>query len=563
MKTGYSNTFSKPAFLRDSYLLKNKIIPSFSLMPRNLKDWHLGLCKFIFLFIITLAPLYATTSDYGITSDEPIYQEAAREIIKWLNLPLDKMINRSAINKYWKTDPGRNVHPSGTKLLYITAQKLIFWEKEPYRQNAILNIIIFSFSIVAFFYWYFKGNLSDCLISIIILLSIPRFFAHAHFPATDIPMLSFLMLLATSMDIVADHRKLCWLPGIILGIFISFKITSILLIIPLIPFYLFSYREKNSYRALRFITIFLTGLLTFYIINPDYWFEPVTRIREFITSSATRKEWTPFTVFFAGNFYLYRAPFYYPFTMFMITTPILHIIFLFTGLWASSGRLLEDKKSILALLCLISPFIILSLPISPAHDGIRYLLPAFPFLVCFMSAGLKRLLLFIKDISARNIRDKMKGIIVTGLMLVIFAMDFHNPARVPPFELSYYNSLVGELSGAHKQGYETTYWWEIINDALLDQINEECEGKKVFFPFPPTDYYFIHLINSKKIKFIPQFDVQGSDFMLVFGRPYVRYWESYATDKYKKTGNVPVPVWSIDLDGVPLLRLYKIMRANK
>ena len=70
----------------------------------------------------------ATLTDYGITSDEPIYMEAAWNIEKWLSLKPNKIFNQNEIDRYWKTDPIRNVHPSGVKWLYLTAQKSIFWE---------------------------------------------------------------------------------------------------------------------------------------------------------------------------------------------------------------------------------------------------------------------------------------------------------------------------------------------------------------------------------------------------------------------------------------------------
>ena len=124
------------------------------------------------------------------------------------------------------------------------------------------------------------------------------------------------------------------------------------------------------------------------------------------------------------------------------------------------------------------------------------------------------------------------------------------------------NSLIGELPGAHKKGYETTYWWEIINDRTLDKINDTCRKKTVYSPFPPVDFYFMHLLHSNKIHFKPSFQSWGSDYMLVYGRPYVEYWESHAKLEYLTYGNVPVPLWSIDIDGIPLLKVYKIVRLK-
>jgi hypothetical protein len=40
--------------------------------------------------------------------------------------------------------------------------------------------------------------------------------------------------------------------------------------------------------------------------------------------------------------------------------------------------------------------------------------------------------------------------------LALLALDLHNPARHPPYELSCYNSSVGGLGGAYRGCYETT-----------------------------------------------------------------------------------------------------------
>jgi hypothetical protein len=172
--------------------------------------------KWIIPFFLLLVPLWITLYDYGITWDEPIYMEATLKIKQWLSLPSLEMMNPEVINRYWKTDPGRNVHPSGLKWFYIIAQKTIFWEKDPYRQNGLLNILFFSVSIIIFLNWWDKNSYWRPLSYVLILLTIPRFFAHIHFPATDIPMISFLLLFLVYLDRML-FRKSFWLAGIFLG----------------------------------------------------------------------------------------------------------------------------------------------------------------------------------------------------------------------------------------------------------------------------------------------------------------------------------------------------------
>ena len=144
------------------------------------------------------------------------------------NIETDEKLDPKIIDHYWKTDPKRNVHPSGVKWLYLVAQKIIFWKDDPYEQNSILNVSIFSISLIAFLIWWAGNSLRRSIISIVLLFTIPRFFAHIHFPATDIPMTSLLLLFIVCLDLCL-HKKCFWLSGIVLGFFLSIKITSLLL----------------------------------------------------------------------------------------------------------------------------------------------------------------------------------------------------------------------------------------------------------------------------------------------------------------------------------------------
>lgn len=517
------------------------------------------LLKWSLLLLLTFIPVMLTISDYGVTFDEPIYMEASWHIQKWLSLDSREMFNPIVIDCHWKTDPGRNVHPSGLKWLYIAAQKSIFWEKDPYLQNRTLNVLVFTISLLLFLRWWHGNSFWKGAFFILLLLSIPRFFAHIHFAATDIPMTSLLLVFLVCLHKTL-FRKSFWLAGCVLGIFTSIKITSTLLAFPVLLVFLIWHRHEWKVVLPHIIMTCLIGLLVFYALNPDWWFSPLSRCRELLTQSLTRRLWTPFTVYFGGHFYNYRAPFYYPFTMFFITTPLLHILFLFSGLtfFFIDKQLRVNLKKVLVFICLVFPLLLLTLPMSPAHDGVRYLLPSFPFAACFMTLGLEKLWHLVTDHSSFSLIKRAAMWVAAAGAITLLAGDLHNPARYPPFELSYYNKIVGGLSGAHRRGYETTYWFEILNDDVLEQLNEFCAGSTVYLPHTPTDFYFKHMIKDRRIEFRPVQDHQKADFMLIIGRPFVGYWEFRTLPIFRQEGKIPIPVWEISLDSIPLLRLYRI-----
>jgi 4-amino-4-deoxy-L-arabinose transferase-like glycosyltransferase len=518
----------------------------------------------VLLFLVFSLPILSTLPDYGITHDEPIYMEASRNVREWLSLDLRNMLSKDSIEQHWKTDPLRNVHPSGVKWLYVIAQDIVFWEKDPYLQNRLLCIFAFTASLALFLQWNFRPSLAKSVFAILLLLSLPRFFAHAHFAATDIPMTAFLMLFTMAAKKSMENGS-TWLTGILLGILASIKITSLLLALPVLILFVILHRKAWEKTLQSASMLCLTAGLTFYAINPDWWFSPLSRSVEFITQTVTREHWTPFTVYFGGNFYSYRGPIYYPFVMFFITTPLLHLLLLFVGL----GFFFHDRtywvegRMIMVLIGFSTPFLIIAFPLSPTNDGIRYLLPAFPFAVCLMTLGFVRLWSFVVH-SSRSSTAKVAarlGLAVGSLALL--ALDIHNPARQPPYELSYYNSSVGGLAGAHQRGYETTYWWEILNDPALQQLNSLASGSRVYFPLLPADLLFKDMTEAGKIKFTPTVDPLDTEFMLIFGRPYVGFWEERTFSVLRQGGKKAVPLWGITVDSVPLLRLYRILAADE
>lgn len=517
----------------------------------------------LLLFLLFSAPVVFTLSDYGITHDEPIYLEASRSIRHWLSLDLRHMLNRESIEEHWKTDPFRNIHPSGVKWLYIIAQGTVFWEKDPYTQNRLFFIFVFAGSLALFLQWNLGPSLFKSILAVLLLLSIPRFFAHAHFAATDMPMTAFLMLFVMAASRSMEHSN-PWLAGMLLGFLASIKVTSVLLALPPLALFLILHRTAAK-KALRTASLLiLTAVLTFYLVNPDWWFSPLSRTAEFITQTVTRKHWAPLSVYFGGTIYFYRGPFTYPFVMFFITTPLLHLLFLLAGLGCFfHGKTLRiDRRMITGFVGFFTPFVLLALPVSPTVDGIRYLLPAFPFAACWMTIGFLLLWNFIARSPRKSFTTVALRVGLAAVSFALLALDIHTPARQPPYELSYYNRSVGGLAGAHQRGYETTYWWEILNESALQELNSLTSGSRVYFPVPPTDLFFMHMTEAGKIRFTPSLEPLGAEFILIFGRPYVKFWEERTFSALRQDGKRAVPVWSMTVDSVPLLQLYRIIGAG-
>jgi len=211
------------------------------LKPSHIHTLWSKAATFVVLLALTFIPVALTLPDYGVTFDEPIYMEAAWNVQKWLSIEPSILFDREGIDCYWKTDPLRNVHPSGLKWLYLCAQKSIFWEKNPYIQNRVLNVFILAVSLLVFLLWWGEGSFWRGTLFILLLLTIPRFFAHTHFAATDIPITSFLLLFIVCIEKTFSGKRF-WLTGILFGILASIKITSLLVVLPALLAFVVWYR---------------------------------------------------------------------------------------------------------------------------------------------------------------------------------------------------------------------------------------------------------------------------------------------------------------------------------
>ena len=103
---------------------------------------------------------------------------------------------------------------------------------------------------------------------------------------------------------------------------------------------------------------------------------------------------------------------------------------------------------------------------TPAHDGVRLFLPTFFFLAAMAGWGL----VWAADGLAGALRSRTSWVRAT-LAAVVLGTAAWGLARAHPFELSYYNELIGGAPGAWRRGFELSYWYDAFNARTLDELN--------------------------------------------------------------------------------------------
>lgn len=505
---------------------------------------------------LALVPAWLTIPHYGITWDEPIYAEATSHVERWLETGTAGL-TCGRIEAAWKTDPMHNVHPSGLKWLYVAAHKVVFWEHDPYRQTRVFSLTLFAVALGVFVRWWLPESIPGVPFTLV-LLSMPRLFGHLHFAATDIPMTSCMLLLAAGLERLLMRR---WFPllGLLLGLGAAIKFTTLLLFGPLFVAYLIRFCGLWRTVVRRMAVVSVVGILTFVALNPDWWCQPIVAAREFLHQSTTRLRWTPISVVFAGRLYSVRAPWFYSYVVFAITTPFLHLLLLAGGAVKTACRRHTSPAVVPTLVMAGAPFVIMTLPLSPTNDGERYLLPAFPFLAVLMTDGLMAWWCLIRT-PARGFRRivRILGLATLVTLSVTTAVQL---VLYHPHELSYYNEVVGGLRGAHERGFEVTYWWDPLNETALTEVNRITAGAKVYFPVLPTDIFFRHMERAGAIAFHLCYDLAEADYVLTMARPSAEFWEMRVSRDLGPHARLR-PVWERSLDGVALLRLAAVERGG-
>ncbi len=521
-------------------------------------------------------PLFAavllTMPRYGTVFDEPIYAAAARHVEGWLSLPFGEMLSEKAIDAHWRTDPERNVHPAGLKWMAVAARRVLFWMDIARTRDRVFWAGFFALSFGLFAAWATGYSPPRTVLAAALLASFPHFFAHAHFAVTDLPLAAAWMLFC--LCLTGWEKRWGVVAGAFaLGFFCSLKFTAV----PLAAVTLAVFFVGNRSQARRFLlrSAMLAGLalVVFLLLNPDYWPAPLARASEFLGQTFSRRSWAPISVLYFGTVYAFRAPWHYPLAMFALTTPPVLLATALGGIAAGFSRG-DVRRSFPFPLCTAAaavPFLLLVLPASPATDGVRYLLPAYPFLALAAENGWNGLWRKWRalpsgeggtkagagSVPARRRLPRGAWLLLPLLAWAVEGIQVH--LRHHPRELSYYNALAGGVAGAWERGLETTYYWEPLDCDVLRRVDALCRGRSVAMRPSPTDHYLRELAEAGLLHYAFASGPEFADFLLIYGRPSVIFWETHLRAGLLLAGRTPRLLFQVVHEGVPLLRLYALL----
>lgn len=244
------------------------------------------------------------------------------------------------------------------------------------------------------------------------------------------------------------------------------------------------FRKSPIWGAERPALEIFTAILAFapvvgWLGNPAWWRETLPRLAHYHAISTARRGVLPdIQILYFDQIYEYSLPWHNAWLLIGITVPVCILFAAVVGLLWSLGVFRRDRLPLYFVAHMVALPIIRMLP-TPAHDGVRLFLPTFFFVAAFAGWGT----VAIADGLVRLFRARPVGF-HAALAALVLAPAAWQLVRVHPYELSYYNELIGGPRGAWKAGFELSYWYDAFTPRTIAEINglPLPRGSHIAFP---------------------------------------------------------------------------------
>jgi hypothetical protein len=418
----------------------------------------------------------------------------------------------------------------------------------PLRAHRLATAIMFAVTAGVMFYVVrHRWGLLAALTAIAALVCNPRLFSHAHLATTDVIMGSFWFLAAAAFLHSTETGRHGWLFGVLAGLALMSKITGGLVLAPLVVWSVL-HRRRHAARAL--LIALLVIPVAMIVVHPGWWpvlsdpFRPFAGVARWYEALVHHDQRVP--VFFLGRVYDYRNTFlpWYNAVFLMATAIPLSLLMgalvgsvgavrnvggairnlrfqisnlrfeisdlrfrradvdaggqetanVDSGLRTSRSAHGSPRSAMVALRCahgsaryscaglatwallnLLTLVLLRTFTSMPGHDGLRQMLPALPFFAVLVGYGVY------------VVRRRSNTAVAVSVCALAVLPAAYQTARTHPYQMAYYNSLMGGTRGAQRLGMESTYYWDSATSEVVDWLNGRLPRGATLVIAPPPD----------------------------------------------------------------------------
>lgn len=520
------------------------------------------------LAVLTIALLAFTAPDIGLTWDEPAYMAAAESYTGWFRLLLDRpgtALRPAAIERYWQIN---HEHPPLDKVwsgvVWLAARSLL----SDLTAHRLGNMILAG-GTVAMLYLLVAGEAGQVagLVAAGALLTMPRFFFHAHLSALDVPGAAGVLATLAAFWWVRDRRDVradLWV-GLAWGLAMGLKVNAVIAPIVLLLWTLLIRRQGYLFR--RLVVMGAVGGVIFVLSWPWLYDQFLPRLIEYVLF-VTVDHWE-IGQYCLGQCYMPPPWYFGPMIVFAVVPLALSLAGIVGTAWALRVRAARPFGVLLGLVVVIQ----LMLPAiggSMVYDNERLFMPVFPFIAALAGLGIDRVRRWMGTLLRRVRAHRLAGAVPAFLIAVAFAPHLVVAEVMYPHLLSYYAASVGGLRGATRLGFETTYWCEPYA-AALPYLNAHAQPGDTVWVEPWSHdvllYYQAHdqldpQLRISRLPEAPSFfldaglktadvTLEDADYVVIQYRQ--TRFEEYQIPDYLRGR---MPAYRVSRDGVPLLDIY-------
>jgi len=468
----------------------------------------------------------------GITWDEPAYVASGYQYVQWLTQLSPNAFGYQQIDETWRLN---HEHPPLAKIIYGFAALLEGGDTMASLMAARLAAALIFVALVAavlFFTTAHYGKVAGMLAALSLVL-MPRVFGHGHLAALDMPV-ALLVFATTAIFARFDEKPVnaaAW-AGVVWGLALLTKLNAVFVILVIIPWALW---RKGREAVLPCVVFLAIGTAVFFAAWPWLWHDTVDRVAAYVINKTERINavdrptgTTDVPVHYLGVSYKQNdAPWHYPFVMILATMPLAIIIM--SQLGSVKARKEKQHVTLLVVASVAVHLGIFALPGVPKYDGVRLMMPVFPFIACL--AGIGGAWFW-----------QRYGVGGKIALLTVLALDLGLLIHAHPYELSYYNLAVGGAWGAQKLGFETTYWGDTLTQTTIDEIVQLTSDSTI-------------TVRPRYLDFLPWSDVEvcpspTAQYIVVFPR------QGYLDDETRRLLEAQVPLRQWKYFGVSQCLLY-------
>ncbi len=426
----------------------------------------------LFLFALVMGAL--VYRDYGMSWDEPF----------------QRTIGNVNYNYVFNHDPSlltfqdKEYGPAfELPLIFIEKWLHLTDTRDIYFMRHIATHIFFLvgvFCVYVLVYRLFRNQFLACLAFIMIVL-MPRLYAHSFFNTKDIPFLSALIICMTICQAAFRKRKpfLFLLLGAACGISGAIRMMALLPSLMICGFLVIDVvddlvKKKKTGNGVASLLLFIGGFcISIYAIYPFLWSGPVHNFAA-VVSRMFRKDFCGWDLINGKLEISTSLPWFYLPEWFAITIPVLWLaagvigilLFLIHALRKPALYITNtpQRNFLLYCSCFLAPVLSVIVFKSIIYDEWRHLYFIYPFFVLMAIYFLDRLS------RTRWWTIVQAACVVQVLATVGFMIKYH------PFQQVYFNSLVSHKDEYLRRNFEFDYWGVSAKQALNKLITDHPTG---------------------------------------------------------------------------------------